>query len=447
VLFAGIITGYFSRPVEHDTLAFVKEFGLFLFVFTIGLQLGPGFFSALRRDGLRLNTIALLIVLAGSAIAVISGWLLGLDSGAVLGILSGAVTSTPSLGAAQQTLSSVPGISDERLALPALAYAVTYPTAIAGIIGTILGLKNRFHVDMRSELEELSARGREERSTDGSPVVGAQRRDDLRVVSGEVENGVIVVTRKDVLGKTIEELALDGRRGVAVSRITRADVALTAAPDLALRFGDMVEAVGDAQHLSEAEALLGNSVKELNETQFIPLFIGIALGIIAGTVPIVIPGLPQPVQLGLAGGPLVVALVLGRLGHIGRLVFYMPVNTNLAFREFGIALFFAAVGLAAGPTFFAAVFSSTGLMWLGAGICVTVLPLIVIGLLARMVLHMNFAVLGGVLAGSMTDPPALTFMSSLARSDAPLLAYVTVYPMTTLLRILVAQIVALTLIH
>jgi putative transport protein len=208
----------------------------------------------------------------------------------------------------------------------------------------------------------------------------------------------------------------------------------------------VVQAVGDEQSLERAEELLGNSTKELNETHFIPLFLGIALGIIAGTIPIAIPGLPHPVQLGLAGGPLVIALLLGRIGHVGRLVFYVPINANLAFREFGIALFFAAVGLTAGPSFFTSVFSGAGLLWLVTGLVVTVLPLLLFGFVARVMLHMNFAVLGGLLAGSVTDPPALAFINNLTKSDAPTLAYVTVYPLTTVLRVLAAQVLAFTLV-
>jgi len=505
VLFAGLVTGHFSKPVDHATLDFVKEFGLLLFVFTIGLQLGPGFFAALRRDGLRLNAIAVLIVFLGSALAVLSGRLFGLDSAAVLGILSGSTTNTPSLGAAQQTLAALPGMSESRQALPALAYAVTYPGAIVAIIATLLGLKGLFRIDPVEEAEALTAEqhhvepletrtlvvenptlpsgaetgvivSRYRRAGEcevraavanirlqpgdciavvGSRgmldqfqrLVGRPSNEDLRLAPGNVTEREIVVTNKDVLGKTIRELALDASYGVVVSRLTRADVALTAAPGLTLQFGDVVQTVGDEQALARAEALLGNSVKALGETRFVPLFLGIVLGIIVGTMPIVVPGLPQPVQLGLAGGPLVVALVLGRIGRIGRLVFYMPVTTNLAFRQFGIALFFAAVGLAAGPTFFGAVFSPAGLLWLGAGLCVAVVPLMLAGIFARVALKMNFAVLGGLIAGSMTDPPALTFVTNLARSDAPMLSYVTVYPLTTLLRILVAQVLALTLIH
>ena len=469
VLFVGLAAGRISRPIDHATLDFVKEFGLLLFVFTMGLQLGPGFFSSLRRDGVRLNILALLIVAAGSALAVLLGRLFGLDGAALLGLLSGSTTNTPSLGAAQQTLTGLSGLSDERLALPALAYAVTYPGAIAGIIGVLLALKGLFRIDPVAEAAQAAAeqRHRAEPLDDtrvhpgdrsaaiGSAAmldrlqrgVGPQSSEDVRLTPGDATEREIVVTHKGVLGKTVAELALDSRCGVVVSGLTRADVALTGARDIPLRFGDVVQAVGDERSLTEAETLLGNSVRMLGETPFIPLFLGIVLGVIVGTTPIVVPGLPQAVKLGLAGGPLVVALVLGRIGRVGPLIFYMPVNTNLAFRQFGIALFFAAVGLAAGPTFFTSVFSAAGLTWIAAGLGVTVLPLLLAGIVARTVLHMNFTVLGGLIAGSMTDPPALTFVNNLAQSDAAMLSYVSVYPLTTLLRIFAAQVLAVSLVH
>jgi len=255
----------------------------------------------------------------------------------------------------------------------------------------------------------------------------------------------VVVTDRAVLGQTVGELDLDDRFGVVVTRITRADLEMTAVPGLRLQFGDVVQIVGRPADLDQAATALGNSIKELNETHFIPLFIGIFLGVVVGTMPIVFPGLPQPVRLGLAGGPLLVALVLGRIGRIGRLVCHMPVNANLAFRDFGIALFFAAVGLDAGAKFFATVFSATGVQWLLAGACVTMLPLLLVGILARQIWKMNFIDLSGLLAGSTTNPPALTFATSLAGSDAPTVAYATVYPLTMLLRILCAQVLALTL--
>lgn len=510
VLFAGILVGHFGKAIDHHTLDFVKEFGLILFVFTIGLQLGPGFFAALREQGVKLNLLAAGIVISGALGAPLIGWLAGFDAAAILGIFSGASTNTPSLGAGTQTLSTLPGIAPDRLTLPALAYAVTYPMAIAGIIGTMLFLKQVFRIDVSQEAAEFTARSRRkveplERRTlvvtnpnlegvrlDAIPgrleagitisrvrhggethaatdaatihcedrltvvgtragidqferVVGYRSDEDLVLTESGINFRRVVVTDPHVLGKTVSELDLDERFAVVVTRVTRADIEMTAVPGLRLQFGDMVQIVGRDADLDKAAAVLGNSLKELNETHFIPLFTGIALGIVLGTLPIAFPGIPQPIRLGLAGGPLIVALLLGRIGRIGRVVWHMPVNTNLAFREFGIALFFAAVGLSAGAKFFVTVFSPTGLQWLLAGVCVTVLPLLVAGIFARVVWKMNFMDLSGLLAGSMTDPPALAFASNVAGSDAPTVAYATVYPLTTLLRILSAQMLAIVL--
>lgn len=510
VLFAGILVGHFGEEVDHHTLEFVKEFGLILFVFTIGLQLGPGFFAALCQQGVKLNLLAAAIVVLGAVGAPLAGRLAGFDPAAVLGIFSGASTNTPSLGAAAQTLSTLPGIAPDRLTLPALAYAVTYPIAIVGIIGTLLVLKQIFRVDPAREAADFATRNRPqteplERRTlvvtnpnldgiriDAIPgrleaavtisrvrhggethaatdatvihrddrlavvgtcpgldkferVIGQRSDEDLVLVESGITFRRVVVTDRDVLGKTVGELDLDERFGVAVTRLTRADIEMSAVPGLRLQFGDQMQIVGRDVDLDQAAAAVGNSLKELNETHFIPFFIGIALGVALGTMPIAFPGLPQPIKLGLAGGPLIVALILGRVGRIRRQVWHMPVNTNLAFREFGIALFFAAVGLSAGAKFFATVFSATGLQWLVAGACVTVVPLVLIGIVARAVLKMNFMDLSGLLAGSMTDPPALAFASNIAGSDAPTVGYATVYPLTTLLRILSAQVLAIVL--
>jgi putative transport protein len=511
VLFAGIITGHFGKPVDKATLEFVKEFGLVLFVFTIGLQLGPGFFAALRQQGVKMNALALAIVVLGAGSAPLMGWLAGFDPAAVLGIFAGASVNMPSLGAATQTLGTLPGIEPDRLALPALACAVTFPAAILASIATILFLKHVFRIDPVREAEDFAARNRrhvepiERRTmvvtnqnldgvrldavpgrletgvtisrvrhgdttraaTDatvirrgdriavvGTPaaldrferVVGRRSDEDLVLAGGDITFRRVVVTDGAVLGRTVGELNLDDRFGVAVTRIMRADIEMSAVPGLRLQFGDTVQIVGRSSDLDNAAATLGNSLKELNETHFIPLFIGIVLGTVVGTMPIAFLGLPQPVRLGLAGGPLLVALVLGRVGHIGRLAVHMPANANLAFREFGIALFFAAVGLDAGAKFFATVFSAVGLEWLLAGLCVTVIPLVLVGLFARLVWKMNFVDLSGLLAGSTTNPPALAFATNIAGSDAPTVAYATVYPLTMLLRIVCAQVLALTLI-
>jgi putative transport protein len=508
VLFAGILAGHFGKPVNKGTLDFVKEFGLVLFVFTIGLQLGPGFFAALRQQGLKQNALAAAIVLLGAAGAPLLGWLAGFDMAAVLGVFSGASVNMPSLGAATQTLGTLPNIAPDRLALPALACAVTFPTAIVASIATLLLLKQIFHINPAREAADYAGKNRgqveplerrtlvvtnpsldgarldaipgrleagvsiararhgEETSaaTDATVIqrgdrlavvgtragldrfergVGQRSDEDLVLTQSDITFRRVLVTDRTVLGKTVGELDLDDRFGVAVTRITRADIEMTAVPVLRLQFGDALQIVGRDADLDQAAAALGNSLKELNETHFIPLFIGIFLGVVVGTLPIVLPGLPQPLRLGLAGGPLMVALVLGRFGRIGRLVCHMPVNANIAFRDFGIALFFAAVGLDAGAKFFATVFSATGLQWMLAGACVTILPLLVVCSLARIAWQMNFIDLSGVLAGSTTNPPALTFATSMAGSAAPTVAYATVYPLTMLLRILCAQVLAL----
>jgi putative transport protein len=508
VLFAGIALARFGEPVDHDTLEFVKQFGLVLFVFTIGLQLGPGFFAAFRQQGIKFNLLAAAIVVAGVVAAPVAGWVAGFDKAAVPGIFSGASTNTPALGAATQALASLPGITRDQLNMPAVAYAVTYPAAIIGIIGTLVLLKSMFRIDAPREAQEFAAKSHapveplERRTlvvtnpnldgvridtiparvecgvtisrvrdgqgtfvaTDhtivhrddrmlviGTPaaldqferVVGTRSNEDLVLEESGITYRRVVVTERSALGKTIHELDLDGRFDVAVTRVTRADLEMTAVPNLRLQFGDQLRMVGHEKDLDKAATVVGNSLKELSATHFVPFFIGIVLGVALGTVPIAFPGLPQPVRLGLAGGPLIVALVLGRIGRIGPHVWHMPVNTNLAFREFGIALFFAAVGLTAGASFFQTVFSATGIYWLLAGLCVTVLPLVLIGIIGRAILKLNFIDLSGLLAGSMTDPPALAFACNVAGSESPTVSYATVYPLTTLLRILAAQLLAI----
>jgi putative transport protein len=428
----------------------------------------------------------------------------------VLGVFSGASINMPSLGAATQTLGTLPNVTPDRLALPALACAVTFPTAIVASIGSLLLLTRVLRINPAQEAADYTKRNRrkfdplerrtlvvnnpnldgvclrsvpgrleagvtisrvrhgEETSVAsaatvirrgdriavvGTPagleqferVIGQKSDEDLVLSTSNINFRRVLVTDRAVLGKAIGELNLDQRFGVVVTRVARADIEMTAVPGLQLHFGDTLHIVGPDADLDKAAEVLGNSLKELSETHFIPLFIGIFIGVVVGTAPIAIPGLPQPVRLGLAGGPLIVALLLGRFGRIGRLVCHMPLNANLAFRDFGIALFFAAVGLDAGAKFFATVFSATGVQWMLAGAGVTVLPLLAVCIFARVAWKMNFIDLSGLLAGSTTNPPALTFATSLAGSDAPTVAYATVYPLVMLLRILCAQVLALVL--
>ena len=508
VLFAGIIIGHFGNPVDRDTLKFAKEFGLVLFVFTLGLQLGPGFFAAFRQQGIKMNLLAATIVLLAAIGAPILGLFARFDPAAVLGIFAGASINIPALGAATQTLSTFPGITPDRAELPALACAVAYPVAIGASIAALLLIKQIFRIDPmrealqfaeknRAHVEPLERRtlvvtnpnlegvrldaipGRIEsrvtisRVRDGSRtvaatdattvhqndrmavvgtragleqferVIGRQSDEDLVLSASDLTSRRVVVTDRDVLGKTVDELNLDDRFGVAVTRVTRADLEMSAVPALRLQFGDQLQIVGREMDLEKASAAVGNSLQELNQTHFVPFFIGIVLGVALGTLPIAIPGLPHPVRLSLAGGPLIVALILGRIGRIRHQVWHMPLNTNVAFREFGISMFFAAVGLEAGAKFFATVFSATGLEWLLAGLCLVLVPLLLVGIFARSVLRMNFMDLSGLLAGSLTNPPGLFFANNISQSDAPNVAYATVYPLTTVLRILCAQVLVI----
>jgi putative transport protein len=510
VLFAGIVFGHFGQEIEHRILEFVREFGLVLFVFTIGLQLGPGFFASFRRHGVRLNALATAVVLGGAGVTALGAWLHGYDFIAALGLFSGATTNTPSLGAAQQTLATLGNIPPAKSALPALAYAVSYPIGIVGIIGSLLIVRSLFRIDPAREAELFRAEqqrgieplGRlnlvvENKNLDGiavgeipgrretgvaisrirregqktvftatddavlhvgdillvvgpwrgleqfARVVGSASEVDLLKSPGIIAHRKIVVTHKDVLGKTLAELGLDHLYGVAITRVSRADIEMTAVPDLRLQFGDVLNVVGDDEGLRNASAALGNSLKALNETQFVPIFVGIALGILAGSIPISFPGLPVPVKLGLAGGPLVLAILLGRLGHIGPLVWHMPASANLAFRELGITLFLACVGLKAGKEFFHTVFTPQGLWWMLGAIAISMIPLLIIACVGRVVMKLNYMTLSGMMAGSMTDPPALAFANAISKSDAPSVAYATVYPLTMLLRILAAQIMTL----
>ena len=511
VLFAGIIIGHFGFHIEKEILEFVREFGLILFVFTIGLQLGPGFFASLRKQGLKLNALAVCVVLLGVATTLlVANKLLGIDLVASLGLLCGATTNTPSLGAAQQTLATIGGAVVDKAALPALAYAVAYPGGVFGIILSLLTLRFMFRINPEQEaeayradqrkgieslermnlvvenvnLENLSIGdipGRREMSVIVSRIrragetqvhtateqtllhrgdvilavaarknlekfrviVGRESDVNLTKAPGRVVTRKIVVTRKDRLGKTIDELGLDEKFGVTVTRVARADIEMTALPELALQFGDMLQVVGEEDAMPGVTKELGNSVRALNETNFIPIFVGIALGVLLGTVPIYFSGMPVPVRLGIAGGPLLLAIVLSRIGRIGPLVWYMPANANTAFRELGIVLFLACVGLKAGEKFFSTVFTNEGLHWLAGGFAITVLPILIVGIIARAFLKMNFTAISGLLAGSMTDPPALAFANAVCRSDAPSVAYATVYPLTMLLRIVVVQILVL----
>ena len=511
VLFAGLIFGHFGFHLEHHTMEFLREFGLILFVFTIGLQIGPGFFASLRDQGLVLNSLAAAIVIGGGVLTAIFAKIFGIAFGAAAGLFSGATTNTPSLGAAQQTLIGM-NVDEALSGDPALSYAVTYPLGIVGIIVSMILVRVLFRVDVKEEVAQfeksqrsgaqpierlnlrvdnanldglridaipglhetgvtvsrLKRRGESEvRVATGASVihtgdtlltvgtaphlesfqriVGTRSDEDLMKTPGQVTFKRVIVTNKPVLGKTVRQLGLEAKHGVSVTRLQRGGVEMMATADVRLQFGDVLIIVGDTRALEHVAAELGNSPKQLGETNFIPVFFGIVLGIIAGSLPIALPGLPVPVRLGLAGGPLVLAILLARVGNIGGLVWYMPGNVNYAFRELGIILFLACVGLKSGSQFVNTLLSPSGLLWLVCGAAITIVPILAVGIFGRAVLKLNYMTILGLQAGSMTDPPALAFANTIAGSHAPAISYAFVYPLTMLLRITTAQVLVILL--
>jgi putative transport protein len=506
VLFAGILFGHWRLTLSPEILGFVRDFGLILFVYTIGMQVGPGFFTSLRRQGLPLNLLASGIVLSGAALCVASSFVLKIDMAAAVGIFSGATTNTPALGAAQEALKQLPFLDPARAGLPALGYAVAYPFGIIGIILSMVILRSVLRINVAAEVAAFEAGQRSgvepllrmnvricNRNLNGlrlheipgrealgvvisrvkylgedlvhvangdtvlhegdvvmavgtarhlhefQLIVGQESPEDLMEVPGPVAYERFVVTNKEVLGKTLHELQLTQRYHVTATRVSRAGVEMTAVPNLTLQFGDTILIVGQQADVEKVASVLGNSVKELNRTSFIAIFIGIGLGVLLGVIPFALGNLPTPVRLGLAGGPLIVAILLSRIGRIGTVLWYMPPTANLALRELGITLFLACAGLKAGEHFFEILFSSQGPIWMAVGAVITLVPLLTAAWIGRALMKQSFINICGLLAGSMTDPPALAFANAINRSDTPSVAYATVYPLTMLLRILVAQ--------
>lgn len=508
VLFSGLIFAHFGFHINQHVLEFAREFGLILFVYTIGLQVGPGFISSLRRDGLPLNAMAAAIVLLGAVIAVMICLFGGVEMPVAVGLFSGGTTNTPSLAAAQSALADLPGYTDEMGKLPGLGYAVAYPFGIMGIIITMLLARVVFRVNVPQEAEAMSRMHQSESANlarlnveienanlDGMKLkdvpmldeagfvvsrikkqdrvfvpqpetvlskgdilllVGPKARiDDVRVLLGresqtdlvslpsDITSRRLVVTSKRMMGKTIEELAFLERYGVTITRLRRAGVELATAGNVRLHFGDTVLAVGEDANIEKVAKELGNSIKRLDHPEVIPLFVGIVLGVIVGSWPFELPGVPAPVKLGLAGGPLLVAILLSRIGQIGRITWFMPASANFIMREVGIVLFLSCVGLKAGDRFVATLTQGDGLYWMALAGIITIVPLMVVALIGRLLLKMNFMNLCGLLAGSMTDPPALAFACGFHGSDTPTVAYATVYPLTMILRVLCAQLMVL----
>ncbi|EEY2175787.1 putative transporter [Escherichia coli] len=511
VLFGGIIVGHFvsqaGMTLSSDMLHVIQEFGLILFVYTIGIQVGPGFFASLRVSGLRLNLFAVLIVIIGGLVTAILHKLFDIPLPVVLGIFSGAVTNTPALGAGQQILRDL-GTPMEMVDQMGMSYAMAYPFGICGILFTMWMLRVIFRVNVETEAQQhessrtnggaliktinirvenpnlhdlaikdvpilngdkiiCSRLKREETLKVPSPDTIIQLGDLLHlvgqpadlhnaqlVIGQEVDTSLstkgtdlrverVVVTNENVLGKRIRDLHFKERYDVVISRLNRAGVELVASGDISLQFGDILNLVGRPSAIDAVANVLGNAQQKLQQVQMLPVFIGIGLGVLLGSIPVFVPGFPAALKLGLAGGPLIMALILGRIGSIGKLYWFMPPSANLALRELGIVLFLSVVGLKSGGDFVNTLVNGEGLSWIGYGALITAVPLITVGILARMLAKMNYLTMCGMLAGSMTDPPALAFANNLhPTSGAAALSYATVYPLVMYLRIITPQLLA-----
>ena len=511
VLFVGIILGHFGFTINHNVIHFFKEFGLILFVYSVGMQVGPGFFSSFKQGGITLNMLACGIVFLGVLTAVILHYATGIPMPTMVGILSGAVTNTPGLGAAQQAFSDMHGVSDNTIAL---GYAVAYPLGVIGIILSIILIKYIFRVSFDKGNEQLNSED-SSHTNEAKPIslivknpaifnktvaelsnllehrdfvisrvwrdsnkqieiasanTVLQENDKVFVITTETDaetiktfigeeidmerkqwirmesqfiNRRILITKPELNGKRLGQLKLRKLYGINITRINRAGVDLVAKPGLTLQVGDRVNVVGTETAVSNVEKVLGNSMKRLNEPNLITIFVGIALGIVLGSIPISFPGIPQPVKLGLAGGPLVVAILISRFGYHYKLITYTTQSANLMLREIGITLFLACVGISAGDGFVDTIVNNGGFAWIGYGFIITFVPLMIIGCIGRYFCKVNYFTLMGLIAGSTTDPPALAYSNATAGNDAPSVGYATVYPLTMFLRVLTAQLLIL----
>lgn len=504
ILFVGIAVSHFGMTIDADTLHFIKEFGLILFVFSIGLQVGPGFFSSFKQGGLRMVACAATVVALGGVVTYLIHIITGTPMTTMVGVMSGAITNTPGLGAAQQAYIDSTGINDPTIAL---GYAVAYPLGVVGVILSLVALRFLTRVDFAEENKALEAMRAEQTNVvrlsveftngaleghtiahmrelvnrqfvisrimqpdgtisiaDGNSLLKMGER--LRVIcSPEDSEAVvaflgqqiemskeewgatpdsqhslvsrrIVITKSEINGKKFSDLRLRTKYGINITRVNRAGIDLIPYQGMELQMGDRVMVVGDERAIDQVAEVLGNSTKKLREPQLLTIFFGIALGVVLGSMPLM--HIPQPVKLGLAGGPLIVAILIGRFGPHFHLVTYTTMSANLMLREIGLAMFLAGVGIGAGNGFVEAIVNG-GYRWIGYGVIITMLPLLVVGLVARLKMKMNYYTLIGMLSGSSTNPTALGYANTLAGNDMPSLSYATVYPVVMFLRVLVAQ--------
>ena len=517
ILFMGILMSHLGFRADPEMLHFIKEFGLILFVFSIGLQVGPGFFQSFKKGGVTMNLLAAGMILLAVLVTLAIHWITGESLVTMVGVMSGAVTNTPGLGAAQQTLTDamIAGGQTREAAASATsslasAYAVAYPLGVLGVIFIVILLKGIFKVDLEKEKTELEKEevgaqdtARRMHCEVENPAVFGRRLADVVsdmsnkfVVSRIMRDGVIsipgpdtvlqqgdkvlivtsqanvdtvriifgeeipmhlddwvrkdehlvtrrlVITNSSLTGKRLRDLHIRKQYGVSATRILRSGLELVARPNLILQVGDSVLVVGEADAIDHVAAILGNKPEKLSHPNLVPIFFGIALGVIFGSIPLRFPGIPQPVKLGLAGGPLIIAILLGHFGPKWKITTYTTVSANMMIREIGISFFLAAVGLGAGENFVSAVVNG-GYWWILYGALITLIPVLLTGLIARLVFKLNFYQICGLLSGGNTDPAVLAFAQGAYGTDYTSINYATVYPLSMFLRVLAAQLLVL----
>ena len=508
VLFAGLTFSYFGMAVDKGTEDFLKEFGLILFVYSIGLQVGPGFFASLKKNALGNNILAAGIVGSGVALTILLWYFSGNHISVMAGVMSGAVTNTPGLAAAQAAVSDL-NITGTDKSLITLAYAVTYPLGVFGIIGSLLLLKRIFGINIEREQEFHRRLGKiranrplsihlqlENKQLIGQPlrklfellkepivvsrmyhndeiitptpatilsendvlliVASKQIAEQLKLLVGpasaidlrkapesQLQSASIVVTRAEVTHRRLGDIHEFQQHDFTLTRLQRAGIEMVPHGDIFLQLGDTVKVVGSQEGIDEVTKAMGNSLKKLEVPDLAPIFLGIVLGVILGSIPFHFPNIPVAIKIGMAGGPLIVALLLSRFGNMLYLNNYTTHSANLMIRELGITLFLASVGLSSGKNLSVAFADGRGWIWIGMGVIITVVPLVLIGVIARKYFRKTYFEICGLLAGASTDPPALAFATKLAGSDIPSVTYATVYPLTMILRIVAAQILIL----
>lgn len=512
VLFAGIAAGHIGFTAPANILSFLQEFGLILFVFMIGLQVGPGFFESFRKGGITLNLLSTVMVLLNVGV-MFACYYIFFDTSdpknlpMMVGTLYGAVTNTPGLGAANETLYSI--FSKGEVPQIASGYACAYPLGVLGIIGATIAIKYIFGIKLDKEEEELTKEEEENDSVkphfmdievtnsylegktlaqvhnflnrdfvcsrilheghvsipNGSTVFHIG--DKLFVVCAENDAEAIIafigpvinidwkkqdepmvskrilVTRSAINGKTLGQMHFSSAYGVNVTRVTRQGMDLFASPSLSLQVGDRIMVVGPEDAVNRVAAVMGNSIKRLDAPNIATIFVGIFIGILFGSIPIALPGIPVPIKLGIAGGPLIIAILIGRYGYKVHLVTYTTTSANMMLREIGLMMFLASVGIKAGDGFLETVIQGDGLKYVYTGFFITIIPIFIIGIIARKKYKFNYFTIMGMIAGTYTDPPALAYANSICSKEAPAVGYSTVYPLSTFLRIFTAQIIVL----